>query len=91
MDDRTQRALIDLRRLQEGYRPSDEELANGPLLNSWCRLGDHLVGVVVGHPVVADGHRCITSPVLALAADGTWARTVSRYYRLGRPMGSSVQ
>ena len=91
MEDRMQQALVDLSSLQEGYRPSDEELADAPLLNSWCRLGSHLVGVVVGHPVFADGHRCITSPVLALATDGTWARTVSRYYRLGMPMGSSVQ
>lgn len=88
MDDRIQRAIVDLRRLQEGYLPTTRELANAPFLDDWCLLGPFLGGVVVGHPVVADGHRCITSAVLALAANGTWARTVSRYYRLGRPMGA---
>lgn len=91
MGDRIQQAIVDLWRLQEGYLPTTGELADAPFLDDWCPLGPFLGGVVVGHPVVADGHRCITSAVLALAADGTWARTVGCYYRLGRPMGASVQ
>lgn len=91
MDNRMRRALVDLQRLQDGHEPSPDDLASAPLLNDWCLLGPYLAGVVTGHPVIADGDSCITSMVLALASDRTWARTVSRFYRLGRPSGASVQ
>ena len=91
MDYRISRALEDLRRLLHGYVPTADDLAEAPLLDSWSLLGSNLLGRVSGHPTITDGHRCLTSVVLALAADHTWARTVIRFYRLGRPLWASFQ
>jgi hypothetical protein len=64
-------------------------LAKAPLLEDWVptvtALGVQLVGRVSGHPL--QGDRVIaTSPVWFADPDGTWARTLSRYYRLGPPL-----
>lgn len=64
-----------------------------PILFEWCvlRLGwphlgvdpsYHLAGIVLGHPRLADQHQIVTSPIQLLAADESWARTMSRYYLL---------
>ena len=49
-----------------------------------------LIGVVSGHPSIADGW-CTTSVVLAADEAAGWARTVSRYYRLGPRLGETLQ
>ncbi|WP_332700989.1 DUF6634 family protein [Devosia sp.] len=78
------------RRLHEGERPTNADLAVAPLLEGWA-LEEvapglfRLVGVVTGHPLLADGW-CSTSVLLFIDADRTWARTVSRLYRLGMPL-----
>jgi hypothetical protein len=48
-------------------------------------LGVHLVGRVTGHPLQGD-RKIATSPVWFADPDGTWARTLSRYYRLAPPL-----
>lgn len=45
----------------------------------------HLVGRVSGHPRLSDGARIVTSPLVALAADRSWAETINTLYRLGAP------
>nr|WP_249151055.1 DUF6634 family protein [Bradyrhizobium sp. JYMT SZCCT0180] len=64
-------------------------LEKAPLLEDWVAtvtpLGLHLVGYVTGHFLQGD-RRIATSPVWFADPDGTWARTLSRYYRLGRPL-----
>lgn len=43
-------------------------------------------GCVYGHPSIADGTRITTTHVALLdEGGGTWGRTLSRYYLLGRP------
>lgn len=67
------------------------------VLNHWALLprgaaslgapfadGFVLCGYVEGHPE-ARGGLVTTSPVMEIAADGTWARTRSRVYGLGEP------
>lgn len=80
-----------LDRLASGWLPGDAELTSAPLLDHWAFFvnytGDLLfTGTVTGHPRIADGRICVTSPVIAY--DGLlalWIRTISRWYRLGRP------
>jgi hypothetical protein len=67
--------------------PAPEELAQAPLMEAWSfRAGrTHVItGVSFGHPTIPSGRRTLTSDVFA--TDGrTWARTLSRLYRLGTP------
>jgi hypothetical protein len=82
--------LRELAKLKRGEMPTEAELENAPHLSDWLleevdggyrRLG----GVVTGHPRIHPGW-CWTSVVLFVARDGSWARTISRYYRLGKPL-----
>ena len=47
-----------------------------------CLLGD-----IQGHPLLR-GPRIETSELWAFAPELGWARTMSRFYRLGRPHGT---
>lgn len=49
-----------------------------------------LQGVVSGHPHIKDGALVATSPLVVLAHDKTWARTLSRFYRLGVSLGEAM-
>ncbi|MBR1237135.1 DUF6634 family protein [Bradyrhizobium sp. AUGA SZCCT0182] len=64
-------------------------LAEAPLLEDWVptvtALGVQLVGRVSDHPLHGDTV-IVTSPVWFADPDGTWARTLSRSYRLGPPL-----
>ena len=78
----------DLKRIGEGWTPSDEELRAAPLLDRWG-LGviEPVIaarGFVTGHPLVEDGSKIEIGPVLVFQEDATWIRTLSRFYRLGR-------
>jgi len=70
--------------------PSDGDLAHAPVLSGWSmhRYGNadvwSLRGHIAAHPVLTgDGDLIATSPVLAIDPSLRWARTVSRFYRLG--------
>lgn len=94
---RDARRDVDL--LESGWAPPPEMLADAPLLEDWLLarhpMGDVcLVGRCTGHPRLPDGPTN-TSPVVALDPAAGWARTVSRWYRLGRkltprPAGESL-
>jgi hypothetical protein len=71
------------------FLPSDVDLAEAPVLNDWSFYGISLMGTVFGHPTIPTGHWCYTSVVLAISADRTWARTMNRFYWLGRLMTDS--
>ncbi|MDT3684960.1 MAG: hypothetical protein RO009_07955 [Pseudorhodoplanes sp.] len=77
--------------LAQGWRPSASELQHAPNLSAWqpvmLPIGDIiLLGFVTGHPYIRDGKFCSTSPLIAYDAQlAEWARTVSRWYRLGAP------
>ena len=71
-----------------GWRPDPEELAAMPLLRGWSfRQVPEIAfaGRVYGHPALDDGVNVLTSPVQVIDRHGGWARTASRFYRLGPP------
>lgn len=66
--------------------PDAATLSAAPLLDCWWTEAIQpgvfrLKGAVTGHPRIRDGW-CTTGPVIAVADDRTWVRTLSRYYRL---------
>lgn len=79
--------LAEAARIAGGYVPAEAALADAPLINDWILgvssgHGVHLVGIVTDHPKLGSGLKR-TSMVLALDEEAGWARTISRYYRLG--------
>jgi hypothetical protein len=83
----------DLDRIAAGEAPTATDLAQAPLLVDWRLMltwaGVGLVGFAAGHPVL--GSKTIaTSPVWALDPALRWARTLSRFYRLGVPAGGAI-
>lgn len=71
--------------------PTATDLETVPLLDLWqaAVAGDtgmpFLWGYAIGHPLLRNGN-ITTSPLIALGEDLSWARTRSRWYRLGTPM-----
>ena len=77
----------DLRSLEQRIPPTIEQRMEAPIIEQWMvtyRLEPALVGMVSGHPIRADG-RAVTSGLYYLDTEQKFARTLSRYYRLGRP------
>lgn len=76
----------DLKRIAAGRAPEPSELALAPLADQYFvahRELPCLVGNVEGHPVL--GSRAfVSSELWAFAPELGWARTYSRFYRLGR-------
>ena len=76
----------DIDRLRTGDAPSVEDLAEAPLIVDWhCAIspvGLRLLGFVSGHPRIGNAD-AMTTQVWAAGEDGTWIRTLSRFYRLG--------
>jgi hypothetical protein len=81
--------LADMERILAGAPPETTVSEEPPLLDHWIlgnMLTPSLVGLATGHPALPGVNRAIaTSPVLLMSDDMTWARTLSRWYRLGRP------
>jgi hypothetical protein len=79
----------DLDRIRVGRAPVEADLAEAPLMVDWRPVisphGLRLLGFVAGHPRLGNTH-AMTSQVWAAGADGTWIRTLSRFYRLGLPL-----
>lgn len=86
-----ERLLSDLRDLRSDGTPGSAVLEAAPLLDAWSFATSPapcLVGLSFGHPVLSGNARPIcTSPLWIAAPEAGWARTHSRYYRLGRPVG----
>ncbi|HWL56816.1 MAG TPA: DUF6634 family protein [Paracoccus sp. (in: a-proteobacteria)] len=67
--------------------PSEADLADAPVLSDWKAAispGGHVMlwGEVVDHPLL--GNASIhTSQLIAMDPEAGWARTASRWYRLG--------
>lgn len=73
-----------------GIDPTQGELAAAPFLDGWEVVRDAfdytiLYGRVTGHPTLK-GPAIRTSPLLRLNLPAGWARTYSRFYRLGAPL-----
>ena len=70
--------------------PSETDIADAPDLSDWQAAispGGHVMlwGEVTNHPIL--GNSSIhTSQLIAIDPGAGWARTASRWYRLGRSM-----
>jgi hypothetical protein len=80
--------LSDMDQLRAGVRP-EHLAADAPFLDRWTvgyRPVACLVGLSTGHPLLpGDGRQIATSDLMLMSQDRSWARTLSRWYRLGRP------
>lgn len=90
---RLRRLADDLDRVAAGVAPTADDLKTAPLLVDWRLMltftGLSLVGFVAGHPLLGSKH-IMTSPLWVLDPDLAWARTLSRFYRLGVPEGGAI-
>ena len=89
------KALVaDLEALQSG-RSGTVLREAAPLLNQWelaQRAAVCLVGRSNGHPLLPGvGRQIATSDLWLLSSDRRWARTLSRWYRLGEPCGDGAR
>jgi hypothetical protein len=79
----------DLQSIRDGGGPTTSDLEDAPLLGNWergARPAACLFGNVCDHPTLTGmGRPIVTSDVWVLAPDQGWARTRSRWYRLGLP------
>ncbi|MBX3488683.1 DUF6634 family protein [Parvibaculum sp.] len=84
----------DLEWLRAGVvRPSLEELESAPLIDDYAfvqRGVTALQGKVTNHPLIGTT-TAITSDLYVFAPDLGWARTFSRYYRLGSPSSAMAK
>ena len=88
------KALVaDLEALQSG-RSGTVLPTTAPLLDQWefaQRGAVCLVGRSNGHPLLPGlGRQIATSALWLLSTDRQWARTLSRWYRLGDPRGDGA-
>jgi hypothetical protein len=81
--------VADMERIGHGTMPDSMEGDHSPILNRWClgsRVVPCLMGFSTGHPdLPGQGRLITTSDLWLLSEDMGWARTLSRWYRLGRP------
>jgi hypothetical protein len=84
------RRPCDLDRIADTTVPTAAELAQAPLLVDWRLVpamgGLALTGFAAGH-LRLGATRIITSPLWALDPQLRWARSLSRFVRLGLPEG----
>jgi hypothetical protein len=93
-DGRTWRSVIeavraDLAMVRAGNSPIEKMLAEAAQIEAWrivaTGLRLYLEGIVAEHPLFPAGLRICTSQLVAIdARHGRWARTTSRWYRLGK-------
>ncbi|SIO37903.1 hypothetical protein SAMN05443247_04620 [Bradyrhizobium erythrophlei] len=84
------RALADdCDRLERGRPVPPVVLQKAPLFTDWVPAltpqGVQLIGRVTGHPLLGDC-AAATTPLWFADPDGAWARSLSRFYRLGPPL-----
>ena len=78
--------LHDVGEVRRLGRPGRLSLSTAPRLDDWSRaamFSPCLVGGVVGHPLLGQRPHIHTSQVILIDVEAGWARTLSRFYRLG--------
>lgn len=88
--ERLKRLLCDLDAMALGSGPTVGQINQAPFLEQWV-IGNlpapHLIGLVTGHPEkVGTGRAIRTSQVMVVDDESRWARTLSRFFRLGSPL-----
>jgi hypothetical protein len=87
------RRLADALEMAADGGPPRAALAEAPILSYWepvRRFAPALMGVVDGHPTIGPHRATVTSELFAMDGDALWARTWSRWYRLGAPMPAAT-
>lgn len=91
--ERLTRLVADLKMFCSTKAPASSELAVAPMLDRWLvtsRPAYCLVGEASGHPLLAgSGRRVVTSDLVLIDGERGWARTRSRWYRLGTHIKST--
>jgi hypothetical protein len=80
--------LRDVRYLRTGGMPRPADLSAAPVIDQWSYglvPARCIVGSVRGHPILGNSARIHTSELILIDPEHGWARTWSRYYRLGTP------
>ena len=81
--------VADMSALRGGVSPEDLTDGEPPFLDGWVmahRPIPCLAGLSSGHPrLIGSGRAIATSDLWLMSADQSWARSLSRWYRLGRP------
>ena len=86
MIQKLQTLLDDLVAIGEGDLPDQDRLEDAPLIDNWHLATRQIVclrGEISGHPRLGYAPHGITSDLWLLAPQRGFARTMSRYYRLG--------
>lgn len=89
--ERLEELARDLRAIAQGTAPTNAELRRAPQLDGWAlsvRPARCLTGVVTGHPILR-GPIVRTSELYLIDRRRGWARTLSRFYRLGTPLAAA--
>lgn len=80
------RLLTDLEELRRSGVPTPSSLGEAPFLDKWSfahRLVPCLSGYPEGHPTCRSGRMARTSDLWVIAPERGYARTLTRFYRLG--------
>ena len=84
---RVEQIAADLELIARGELPSEHALSSAPFIDAWkvvLRPVPCLVGICGDHPRL-NGPVVTTTDLWVFAPDLGWARTLSRFYRLGTP------
>ena len=84
---RVEQLAADLELIARGELPSDQDLSSAPFIDAWTvalRPMPCLVGMCGDHPRL-NGPLVTTTDLWVFAPYLGWARTFSRFYRLGTP------
>ncbi|MDR4305953.1 hypothetical protein IHQ68_04850 [Chelatococcus sambhunathii] len=89
MDEDLARRIIAV--LEDVAQTTRADLDDAPTIESWTVVAEPggapaLIGRVHGHPQIPDGRLTHTSYLVAMSEREGWARTLNRFYRLGRPL-----
>jgi len=90
LEDQLTTLALDIRNLRVIGKPHLADLGAAPILEGWALGGlvaPCLLGAVIGHPLLGSRPHIHTSQLIAMDADLGWARTWSRFYRLGELSG----
>ena len=80
--------LCDVRDLRTGEMPRSMDLRATPIIDKWSYglvPARCIAGSVRGHPILGNLARVHTAELVLIDPESGWARTWSRYYRLGEP------
>ncbi|MEH2560106.1 hypothetical protein V1286_007635 [Bradyrhizobium algeriense] len=89
-----EKLTCDLRTLSQGSRPSEQDLQACPLLDRWSfgfLPAPCLLGAISHHPIFGARPHIHTSELVLIDPDKRWARTWSKFYRLGKQVVPEIE